>query len=192
MKIVGKENVKISSEFAEEIKARSGENVNLCYQCKKCASGCPNRKFMDKTPTELMRQIQLGLVDEAMKDNTIWYCLSCQTCSARCPQDIDIAHVVDTIRIVVQEKKIKADTKNMRLLNWLWMTCLRFLGRAYEGGVIGGLYVLTGRPFKDMKLAFKMIRKGKIKIMPSIKRPVEMQKMFARSKKVNRASKRIL
>ena len=74
MKIVGKKDIKADSAFAEEIAKRSGENVFLCYQCRKCASGCPSRQFMDKTPTELMRYAQLGMVDEAMKGNTIWYC----------------------------------------------------------------------------------------------------------------------
>ena len=186
MKIKGKDNLVVNSQFADEIKRRSGEDVNLCYQCRKCASGCPNRERMDKTPTELMRNIQLGLADEAMKGNTVWYCLSCQTCSARCPQDIDIAHVVDTVRIIVQEKGIKADTKNMKIFNRIWMICLRFMGRAYEGGVVGALNVLTGRPLKDMKLAVKMIRKGKIKMMPSIKRSAEMRRMFKRAGKVKR------
>ena len=68
MKIVGKKDVKLDTSFAEEVRERSGENVFLCYQCKKCASGCPSRVFMDSTPAELMRYVQLGMVDEAMKE----------------------------------------------------------------------------------------------------------------------------
>jgi heterodisulfide reductase subunit C len=157
VKIVGKKDMKVDSAFAEEIAKRSGENVFLCYQCRKCTSGCPSRMFMDSTPTELMRYAQLGMVDEAMKGNTIWYCLSCHTCSTRCPQDIDIAHVVDTIRIIVQEKNIKADTKNMRLFNWLWMP-----------------------------LGIKMIRRSKLKLLPSIRKPFTMIKMFSRAKKLKK------
>ncbi|MCH7557772.1 MAG: 4Fe-4S dicluster domain-containing protein [Planctomycetes bacterium] len=187
MKIIrGSKDIKVDSSFAEEIAKRSGENVFLCYQCKKCASGCPSRMFMDSTPTELMRYIQLGMVDEAMKGNTIWYCLSCQTCSVRCPQDIDIAHVVDTIKIIVQEKKIKADTKNVRLFNRFWMTMLKYMGRMYEVGLAGGVNLLTGHPFKDMALAMKMFKKGKLKLLPSIKKPFETMKMFSRAKRLKK------
>jgi heterodisulfide reductase subunit C len=186
MKIVGKREIKVDSTFAEEIRKRSGENVFLCYQCRKCASGCPSRMFMDSTPTELMRYVQLGMVDAAMKGNTVWYCLSCQTCSTRCPQDIDIAHVVDTIRIIVQEKKIKADTKNMRLFNWLWMTMLKYMGRMYEVGLTGTLNLFTGRPLKDLLLGGKMIRKGKLKLLPSIKKPFATMKMFSRAKRLKK------
>ncbi len=185
MKIEDK-NIDVDFALAEEIKERSGENVFLCYQCKKCAAGCPNRKFMDATPTELMRKVQLGMADDAMKDNTIWYCLSCQTCSARCPQDIDIAHVVDTLKIIVQEKGIKADTKNARLFNGIWMKMLRFTGRIYEVGLTAMLNVFTGNPFKDMSLGKKMIVKGKLKLMPSFKRTSEMIKMFKRAKNLKK------
>ncbi|MHC4245064.1 MAG: 4Fe-4S dicluster domain-containing protein, partial [Planctomycetota bacterium] len=156
MKVVKQENIKLDDSFAEEIAKLSGENVFLCYQCKKCASGCPSRMFMDSTPTELMRYAQLGMVDEAMKKNTIWYCVSCQTCSTRCPQDIDIAHVIDTMRIIGQQKKIKAENNKLPLFNWLWMTIIKFLGRGYEAGLVGALNLLTLKPFKDLPLGFKM------------------------------------
>jgi len=183
---VEKKNIIIEPGLAEEIKKRSGENVFLCYQCKKCAAGCPNRKFMDASPTELMRKVQLGMTDDAMKDNTIWYCLSCQTCTARCPQDIDIAHVVDTLRIIVQEKGVKADTKNSRLFNMIWMKMLRFTGRIYEVALTGTLNTFTGKPFKDIGLGVKMIMSGKLKLFPSIKRTSEMIKMFKRAKKLKK------
>jgi len=183
MKIIDQNQVDVDNAFVKEIQQRSGQNVFLCYQCRKCASGCPSRMFMDSTPTELMRYVQLGMVDAAMKKNTIWYCLSCQTCSARCPQNIDIAHVVDTIRILVQEKKIKADTKNTRVFNWLWMKMLKWMGRIYEVGLTGMLNLITGKPFKDLSLGLAMIRNGKLRLLPSIRKPLMMRMMFSRAKK---------
>jgi len=182
MRVIGQSDIAVDSSLAEEILKRSGENVFLCYQCRKCASGCPSRMFMDSTPTELMRYVQLGMADEAMKGNTVWYCLSCQTCSARCPQGIDIAHVVDTIRILVQENKVKADAKNARIFNWLWMKMLKYMGRIYEVGLTGALNLFIGRPFKDLPLGIKMIRKGKLRLLPSIRKPFAMLKMFSRAR----------
>ncbi len=184
MKVIGENEITVDSSFADEIKKHCGENVFLCYQCRKCASGCPNRMFMDSTPTELMRYVQLGMVDEAMKKNTAWLCVSCQTCTARCPQDIDIAKVVDAIKIIADERKIKADAGNVRLFNRIWMTMLRFTGRMYEVALVGSMNVFTGKPFNDMELGKKMIFKGKLKFVPSIKMPFEMMKMFSRAKKI--------
>jgi len=186
MKAISQKQIKIDKTFAQEIQKRCGENVFLCYQCKKCASGCPSRMYMDSTPTELMRYVQLGMVDEVIKNNTVWYCLSCQTCSTRCPQDIDIAHVIDTIRIIIQEKKIQAGTKNERLFNWLWMKMLKYMGRAYEIGLTGLLNSLAGKPFKDLSLGFRMIKKGKLKVLPSIKKPFTVMKIFSRAKRLRK------
>jgi heterodisulfide reductase subunit C len=184
MKIIGENEITVDSSFAQEIQKHCGENVNLCYQCRKCASGCPNRQFMDFTPTELMRYVQLGMVDEAMKKNTVWFCVSCQTCTARCPQDIDIAKVVDAIKIIADERRVVADAGNVRVFNRLWMFMLRFMGRMYEVGLVGTLNMVTGKPFNDMALGKKMILKGKLKFIPSIKMPFTMMKMFARAKKI--------
>lgn len=186
MKVVKQKDIELDSSFAEQIAERSGENVYLCYQCKKCASGCPSRMFMDSTPTELMRYAQLGMVDEAMKKNTIWYCLSCQTCSTRCPQDIDIAHVIDTMRIIAQEKKLKADNNKLPLFNRLWMTMIRFMGRAYEAGLVASLNFFSGRPTKDMMLGIQMMKKGKLKLFPSFKKPFATMKMFSRARKLKK------
>ncbi len=185
MKIIGESNIPLDPKLAEEIRRRCGQNVSLCYQCRKCAAGCPNRSFMDSTPTELMRHIQLGMADEAMKGNAIWYCLSCHTCSARCPQDIDIPQVVDALRIIVQEKKVKTDAGSVTLVNRLWMAMLR-LGRMYEMGLAGLTNLLTGRPFKDAGLAARMIRKGKIKLLPTIRKPLEINRMFKRARKLKK------
>ncbi len=186
MKVIDQEKITIDRSLAEEVARRSGENVFLCYQCRKCASGCPSRPFMDSTPTELMRYVQLGMIDEAMMENSAWFCVSCQTCSTRCPQDIDIAHVIDTLRIVVQEKKIKADTKNMRLFNRIWMTAIKYMGRIYEAGLVGSLNLFTLKPFKDMALGMKMIKKGKIKLIPPIRNPLPTMKMFSRAKRLRK------
>jgi heterodisulfide reductase subunit C len=184
MKIIGENEITIDPSFAQEIQKHCGENVNLCYQCRKCASGCPNRQFMDFTPTELMRYVQLGMFDEAMKKNTVWYCASCQTCTARCPQDIDIAKVVDAIKMIADERRVVADAGNVRVFNRLWMLILRFMGRMYEVGLVGSLNMVTGKPFNDMALGKKMILKGKLKFIPSIKMPFTMMKMFSRAKKI--------
>jgi heterodisulfide reductase subunit C len=186
MKITGQTERSMDPSFAKEILGRSGEDVFVCYQCRKCASGCPNRMFMDSTPTELMRYVQLGMVDEAMKGNTIWYCLSCHTCSTRCPQEIDIAHVVDMVRILALEKKMKVNVNNARTFSRLWMRMLKYMGRVYEVGLSGLLNLLAGNPFRDMRLGIQMLKKGKLRLMPSITKPFAMMKMFSRAKRLKK------
>jgi heterodisulfide reductase subunit C len=53
---------------------------------------------MDSPPTRLIRLLQLGRVDEALRARAPWQCVSCQTCSTRCPKSVDCAGVMDELR----------------------------------------------------------------------------------------------
>src|SRR4030042_6246983 len=76
--------------LAQRIQEELGQNVYLCYQCIKCSSGCPLSEFFDWQPNQIMRALQLGQEDIALKSKTPWLCASCQTCSTQCPQGLDI------------------------------------------------------------------------------------------------------
>ena len=75
-----------------------------CYQCGKCTAGCPRSARMDKTPNQLIRMVQLGDVDAALKADAIWQCVSCETCTTRCPKKVDCAAVMDALRQVSYER----------------------------------------------------------------------------------------
>jgi len=177
----------VDQGFAAEIRRRTGENVFLCYQCRKCSSGCPVRAWMKGSPAELMRYAQMGLSQEALESEAIWYCASCLTCSVRCPAGIDIAHVVDAMRMLAVEKNAQAKGAPMRLLNRLWMVILRFSGRMYEIGLVAALNGLNRTPFKDMALGAKLIAKGKLSLLPHPVRSFEVMKLFGRARTNGRA-----
>ena len=95
-----------SPEFLEETEAASGQKVRICYQCGKCSAGCPVGFAMDLLPNQVMRLIQLGLKDEALSCSTIWLCASCMTCMARCPKGVDLAKVMEALRLLSLRKNI--------------------------------------------------------------------------------------
>ena len=53
---------------------------------------------MDAPPTRLIRWLQIGEEARALEAQAIWDCVACQTCSARCPQSVDCASILDTLR----------------------------------------------------------------------------------------------
>jgi heterodisulfide reductase subunit C len=73
-------------------------SVNACYQCKKCSSGCPLTFAMDLLPDRVIRLVLLGQEEQVLASDTIWVCSSCETCTTRCPNDIDIAGVMDWLK----------------------------------------------------------------------------------------------
>ena len=78
--------------------AESGLNIQDCYQCQKCSAGCPVAFAMDYKPNQVMQMVLLGMKERVLSCKTIWVCASCYTCSTRCPNDIDIAGVMDWLR----------------------------------------------------------------------------------------------
>jgi heterodisulfide reductase subunit C len=69
-----------------------------CYQCGKCTAGCPMGARMEIAPTRIVRLLQLGDADRALRADSIWECVSCQTCSTRCPKSVDCCGIMDALR----------------------------------------------------------------------------------------------
>lgn len=178
-----------SSEFAEFIQKKSGENVNLCYQCRKCSSGCPMRHWMDYTPAQLIHAIRLGMKDLVLSSKTTWLCASCQTCNTRCPQEIDIPLVFDTTKVIMMKEKRKSPIPSVYSFYKEALRNMKFFGRLYELGLIMGLKLRTFQFFKDVGLGMKMFIKGKLNIFPSISlgRTISTWKIFSRVKKIEKA-----
>ena len=106
-------DIQPDGQMLKAVDEHSGEKVSLCYHCRKCTNGCPLAFAMDIMPNQAMRMIQLGLWDELLQSKTIWICASCQTCTTRCPNDIDIAHVMDALRQLGQKRGVPAAEKNI-------------------------------------------------------------------------------
>ena len=49
-----------SFAFSDVVAAVGGIDASYCYQCGKCATGCPVAYEMDLTPTQLVHAIQVG------------------------------------------------------------------------------------------------------------------------------------
>ncbi len=90
--------------FREKVMELAGDNIQICYQCGECSGGCPEASVMDLLPNQVILKIQLG--DESVLDaNTFWICSSCLVCSARCPKGIDIAKVMEGLRVISLRSK---------------------------------------------------------------------------------------
>ncbi|MCB2361730.1 4Fe-4S dicluster domain-containing protein [Clostridium estertheticum] len=101
------------SKELEQILQISGQRIQDCIQCGKCSASCPASEGMDILPHQVIRLLQTGELDKIIESKTIWSCASCFTCSERCPRDIDIANVLEAVRLIVirrsGENRIKAE-----------------------------------------------------------------------------------
>jgi len=158
--------------FARRIQEVSGEHLERCYQCLTCSSGCPVAYTMDYRPNQMIRMVQLGLKDRALKSSTIWICLSCEACAARCPNEIDIVKVMDALRQASWAEGVDSQ-KNIHIFHNNFLGRISSLGRVHELLLImfhmiksGDLFKVNKKLFGDIILGMKMFLRRKLSIIP--------------------------
>ena len=175
----------INPELARRIQDELGQNVYLCYQCVKCSSGCPVAEFFDWQPNQIMRALQLGQEDIALQSETPWLCASCQTCTTRCPQDLDIAGIMEWLTREALERGIKPPVSEVKIFNDAFMREVRIWGRAYEPGLMVEMKLRDpGSMFDDIDLYTRMLKKMKVSFIPRFGHPPRNVKPVAGASKV--------
>jgi heterodisulfide reductase subunit C len=171
------------SAFLAVVEAQSGQHVSRCFQCRKCSNGCPLAFAMDLMPNQVMRMVQFGLEDEVLGSKTIWICAGCQTCTTRCPNDIDIAHLMDSLRQLSQQRGVTPAASKIVKFHKAFLDSIRRHGRVYELGMVARYKLATLDLFGDAQLAWKMLLKGKLKLFPSgVEARQEIRRMFEGAK----------
>ena len=99
-------NKKSDAGLIRTVETMAGVDFSRCYQCKKCSAGCPVSTRVSSPPAEIIRRLQLGAGEEILRAEIIWTCLSCETCYARCPNEINFAAAVDALRVLALEKGV--------------------------------------------------------------------------------------
>jgi heterodisulfide reductase subunit C2 len=156
--------------FLSEVARASGVDLQACYQCQKCSAGCPVAGEMDLLPNQILRHIQYGHRERVLGSNTIWLCASCYTCSVRCPNDIDIARIMDTLRHLAIRSGSKPGERDIPVFHSVFLDEIKSRGRIHELSLIFRFKSKTRDFLKDAGLGWKMFRLGKIKLLPSTSR----------------------
>ncbi|MEE9191478.1 MAG: 4Fe-4S dicluster domain-containing protein [Candidatus Aerophobetes bacterium] len=165
--------------FAELVQQISGKELRQCYHCLKCSAGCPINFAMDWAPNQIIRMVQLGLQERVLSSSTIWLCASCETCSTRCPNEVDLPTIMDTLKEMAIQNGIRSQQAGIQTFHRVFLNCLREYGRMHEVSLLALYKLLTLNPFEDMGLGIKMFRKGKLNLLPSrIENVHELETIF--------------
>lgn len=178
-----------AADFLAEVSRRSGQKVELCFQCQKCSSGCPVAQYADLHPSQLLRAVQFGLKDQALNSSFIWLCSSCETCGARCPNNIRTSAVVDTLKEMAHNGSGSTAERNTQIFHSAFLDSARRYGRVHELSMMGRYKLRSGTLFQDLDLGRRMFFKGKLKIMPHrIKGTGAVRDIFRRVQEKNHRS----
>ncbi|MFH0809507.1 MAG: 4Fe-4S dicluster domain-containing protein [Pseudomonadota bacterium] len=187
------ETIKPESTFATKVAGLAGEAFNLCFQCGKCSSGCPVSFAMDWNPHQIVRMVQYGMQNAVLSCSTIWVCASCQTCTTRCPNGVDVAHLMDCLRQLALGSAVSVAEPEVADFHRCFLDSLQSFGRVHELSMLGRYKIMNGKlleearrslndwrqgklklgealsgsaAYADMRLGLRMLRQGKLRVLP--------------------------
>jgi len=159
-------NAKTEDRLLNRVTDLSGIAVDTCLQCRKCSNGCPVARHSDSSPSEIIRLLQLHADSRVLDLDMIWACASCETCYGRCPMKINMADVMDSLRVVAVEKGAKKPAGNMPLMNRLLTGTMNRFGRTYDLAAMMLYKAGTFTYLRDTSKFPMILSKGKIALLP--------------------------
>lgn len=171
------------ASFLSQVNNASGQQIEKCYQCGKCTAGCPASFAFDLMPNRIIRMIQLGMKKQVLQSRSIWLCASCAACTARCPRNIDLAAIMDCLRIMARREgaAVTGRGRNVLLFNSNFLHSIKKYGRLFEFGTMLAFNLKNGHPFREADTGLAMLSKGKLKL--TVNRPAgqnEVSRIFDR------------
>jgi heterodisulfide reductase subunit C len=183
----------VNTGYARKVQSDWKVDLFACYQCGKCSNGCPVTFAMDYLPHQVIRMLQLGLTEELLKSRAIWVCASCETCYARCPNEIEISKLMDALKHEVLKKGKKPSENQIAEFHKVFMKNIEMFGRINET-VLMTVYLMKSswfdlkrikidfpEIFKYMGLGLSMLRRGRLSLFPRWKGRKEVRKYFKES-----------
>lgn len=176
-----------NSDLLEEVQERSGTQVSACFQCHKCSTGCPIGPEMDFLPSQVMRLVHLGAENEVLASQSIWLCASCEACTTRCPMAIDIAGVMDALRIMAIDRQTVLPDAHGKEFHRSFLGSVRRHGRVYEMGMMAAYKLRTFDLFSDVDKVPQMLAQGKLSLLPNRSGSIkEVREIFRRAEEEDR------
>ena len=152
--------------LAEEMLRRTGRNPARCYQCGKCSAGCPMAAETALRPHDVMRMVNLDRRAELLAADSIWLCLTCETCAARCPNECDPARTIDALREMTIAGSVAAP-RAIAAFHTSFLDQVRLTGRMFELGLMLEYKLRTGALLQDVTAAPGTVARGKLGFRPS-------------------------
>lgn len=183
--IFGKTEREMQRAFLAEIdRIPGGERLRRCIQCGTCTGSCPVSYAMDLTPREVVAYFRAGAIDMILRSRTIWVCASCYQCTTRCPADIKITDLLYALKRVGFDQRVFPKKFPVYVMSETFVGQIKKYGRNHEAELLRKYFLRTGvmRMIKQVPLALRLFRKGRIKLTASKIRGIEgLRKMIARA-----------
>jgi heterodisulfide reductase subunit C len=168
------------AEFVNQVMAESQQDPAWCYQCGNCSAGCPYTFVYDLPVHQIMRLLQAGQKETILRSRSLWLCATCESCTTRCPNNIDVARIVDVLRHMARRHGYITE-KDVKRFNDSFLESVKKHGRVFELGTLVKYVARSGKFWTDIELGPKVMAKGKMTPKPhDIQGKDEVAKIYNR------------
>jgi heterodisulfide reductase subunit C len=153
--------------LAEVASLPACDKISECIQCGVCSGSCTTATHWEYPPRKVIALVRAGMKDELLKSNSIWFCVSCYLCTARCPRDIKPASIMHGLETIALKEGYRPPTKTTTMYRTFADTIIAN-GRVYEFGFMFNYYLKTN-PFAAIKMipmALSLLSHKRMPLLP--------------------------
>jgi len=117
----------------------------------------------------------------------IWICSACETCTTRCPNEVDIAGTMDYLKERAVKAKVRIPQPKTFAFHRAFLNDIKRRGRVFEGSLMLSYMLRSGELTRklyrfdtsDAWLGWNMFKRGRMKLFPKgIKGKKEIKKLL--------------
>lgn len=93
--------------------------ANYCYSCNRCVNVCPLSHLNVFFPRKLVTDLIFSSIEDVLKNNNIWNCLTCGQCTIYCPMTQDNVGI-RIPELILELRKISSndETEKMKMVQY--------------------------------------------------------------------------
>ena len=120
---------------------------------------------MEYSPRKIVAALRAGMLDRVLNSRTVWLCVSCYSCTVRCPAGIPFTDVMYELKRLEVDKGLSKDSDGAAMAKAFAETVEQH-GRLVETKLLRK-YFLRTNPFTalaQIPLAMKLFFRGRLEI----------------------------
>lgn len=136
---------------------------------------------MDIKPHQVVRDVLLGQRESLLACSSIWVCVSCEMCSTYCPNQIDVAALMNRLKNMVMELERIPAEPIIAAFHEVFIDVLGKHGRINELQLMHRFQLKALRHgyrpareeiIRDLSLTLELVRRKRLKLLPERTRAV--------------------
>ena len=113
---------------------------------------------MEYPPRKIIAMIRAGMRGEVLSSNSMWFCLSCYMCTARCPRGVKPTEIAHTLESLATQQGFRVGGTSTPIFYRSFVSSIRDNGRVHEFGIMLKFYLsilpeLISHPVAAVRMA---------------------------------------